>query len=42
MIYVLKGNADNIIEEIPYKMSDGDIFLLPPGVVTESGWEMTV
>jgi AraC family cel operon transcriptional repressor len=32
MIYVLKGNADNIIEEIPYKMSDGDIFLLPPGV----------
>ena len=37
MIYVLKGNADNIIEEIPYKMSDGDIFLCLPGLSQNLG-----
>lgn len=32
MIYVLKGKADNTIENKLYKMSDGDICLIPPNV----------
>lgn len=32
MVYVLKGKADNTIEDKLYKMSDGDICLIPPNV----------
>ena len=32
LIYVLKGKADNTIEDQMYKMSDGDICLIPPNV----------
>lgn len=32
MIYVLKGKADNTIENTLYKMTEGDICLIPPNV----------
>lgn len=32
MIYILKGKADNTVENQLYKMTDGDICLLPPNI----------